>query len=256
MDKFIQKIAVQAGQCLLQYYKKNNKKTFKKNLGDFATEADYAAEKIIIQAIQKKYPDHNILAEEAGETNNNSKYTWIIDPLDGTRNFSLGIPMFAVSIALVSGKEVVLGAIYDPIHHELFFAKKNHGSFLNNKKIKTNKSTKIQHLVWGLGAFHDRTNYKQFTKWYCMLSQYSGYFRRLGSAVLNICYISCGRMDNFIIGGVYPWDVAAAGLLVQEAGGIITTVKGTKWNPLAPVQNIIASSNKNLHNKILKAIKL
>lgn len=255
MQSFIQSLALAAGSSLRKNFGHITKGKIKSYKGDILTKADLESEKIIINKIQKKYPQHNILAEESGEYNNNSDYTWIIDPLDGTRNFALGMPLFCVLIAKVYKQEIIESVVYDPIRNEMFYAKKNKGAYLNNKKIKVNKETDLSHMITGVGNVPHRTSRKKYSNWRKKISQHTTYWRNLGSAGLDFAYVACGRIDSFIIGGAYPWDYAASCFIIQQAGGVVTQVDGKKWQPLQDNQELIVSSSKKLHNKILKIIK-
>lgn len=254
MHNFLTTIAKKAGLCLQQYYQRGVQAKKKDNFGDIVTAADYAAEKMIIQAISKKFPHYNILSEEAGYLKKNSDYTFIVDPLDGTKNFANHVPLFGTTIALAYQGTIMEGVIFDPIHKELFYAKKKYGAYLNNKKIKTSPKKEIKHLMGGVANVRTRTDNQFYNNLRQEFYNHSSSFKILGSAVVDLSYVACARLDMYIMGGVYPWDVAAGGLIIQEAGGIISTVSGKKWEPLNMKQEILVSANKTLHQKILKII--
>lgn len=255
MQKFLETVAKKAGLCLSHYYNAGVKKQNKGKFGDVVTIADYAAEKIIISAIEKKFPQYNILSEEAGYLKKESDYTFIIDPLDGTKNFANHVPLFGTTIALAHKGIITHGIIFDPIHNELFYAQKGRGAFLNKKKIKTSAKKELKHLTGGVANVRSRTNINFYNNLRNKIYNYSSSFKILGSAIVDLNYVASGKLDMYVMGGVYPWDVAAGGLLILEAGGIISTVKGEKWDPLYSNQEILVSGNKILHRKILKIIK-
>jgi len=254
MKNFLIHTAYQAGKSLKHNFRQLLTKHFKDEYGDIVTSADYEAEKIIISAAKKYYPQYNILSEEAGYFNNGSPYTIIIDPLDGTKNYAKNISLFGTTIALIHKNQVLEGVIYDPIHDEMFYAKKNKGAFLNNKKIKTSSKKIIKDFIGGVANVKSKTDIKYYDKLKNKFYKYSAGWRILGSAVLDLSWVANGRMDLFILSGVCPWDVAAGGLLIEEAGGIIKQINGKKWQPLEERQEIIVAANKSIYNEALKII--
>jgi len=255
MKNFLIHTAYQAGKSLKHNFRHLLTKQAKDEYGNIVTSADFAAEKIIISAAKKYYPQYNILSEEAGYFNNNSPYTIIIDPLDGTKNFAKNIPLFGTTIALAYKEQVMEGVIYDPIHKEMFYAKKNKGAFLNNKKIKTSTKKNLENFTGGVTNVRSKTNKTSYDYLRNKFYGFSGGWKALGTAVLDLSWVADGCMDLFILGGVCPWDVAAGGLLVQEAGGIIRQIDGKKWSPMQERQEIIAAANKSIYNEALKLLK-
>lgn len=254
MRNFLINIAYKAGTSLKHDFKKPLVKYIKDDFGDIVTNADYAAEKIIISAIKRHFPQYNILSEEAGYFNNNSPYTIIVDPLDGTKNYAKNIALFGTTIALVYKGQVLEGVIYDPIHEEMFYAKKNKGAFLNNKKIKTSSKKTIRDFIGGVANVKSKTDIKYYDRLKNKFYAQSAGWRVLGSAVLDLSWLAKGCMDIFILGGVCPWDVAAGGLLIEEAGGIMRKINNKKWQPLEARQEIIAAANKQIYHQALKII--
>ena len=190
---------------------------------DFVTQVDKEAESAIIDTLLTAYPDHAILAEESG-SRGDSNHLWIIDPLDGTTNFLHGYPQFAVSIALQVNGVVEQGVVYDPSRDELFTASKGAGALLDNRKIRVSRCRKLNQSLLATGfPVRDPT---VLTKFLPTLNEFltttSG-IRRAGAAALDLAYVACGRIDGFWEFGLQPWDLAAGALLVQEAGGIVTT---------------------------------
>jgi len=208
----------------------------KKGPSDFVTNSDLKTEKIIIEELLKGRPDYSIISEENGVINNkDNKNTWIIDPIDGTVNFLHGIPHFATSIALKHGEEVISGIIFDPIKDEMFYAEKNNGAFLNNKRIRVSKKNNIRECLFATSGVIDKK------------IEFS--FRKSGSAALDMAYTACGRYDGFFQRNLHLWDIAAGLILVKEAGGLTNEIDLRNNNDL----KIIASS-PNINEKLMDKI--
>ena len=225
----------------------------KSSVNDLVTEADHASEKAIIKIIQDKHPDHFILSEETGSVHTDSNIKWIIDPIDGTINFANGIPICCVSIGVEQDGEMIMGAVFNPFMNELFFAEKGKGATLNEKPIKVSDKDNLltSCLVTGFPyQYLDAANgpLEIFEK----LIRKSIPVRRLGSAALDLCWTAAGRFDGFYEHKLQAWDSAAGYLIVQEAGGIVTDLKGDKFNPYQP--GIIASNGK-IHDQLLALMK-
>ena len=203
---------------------------------DFVTNTDIKVEKILIEELTKSKKSFSILSEERGFIKNNDKKNiWIIDPIDGTSNFLHGIPHFAISIALQSENEIVSGLIFDPIKNEMFYAEKNNGSYLNNKRIRVSKKKEIDKCLFA-------TNGKKF-------KNTNLHNRKSGSAALDMAYVAAGRYDGYFQENLNLWDIAAGLILIKEAGGIINEVDLGKNENL----EIIASS-PNINEKMLEKI--
>jgi myo-inositol-1(or 4)-monophosphatase len=178
---------------------------------------------MIIETIRKFFPQHNFLAEESMREEGSSGYLWIIDPLDGTTNFIHRLPTFAVSIGVQYGGDMIAGVIYDPIHNELFSATKNGGAFLNGNQISVNHPVCIADALIATGfPFKRRELIDYYLKAFRLVFMQVSDLRRAGAAALDLAAVACGRLDGFFETGLKPWDCAAGGLLIQEAGGIIT----------------------------------
>ena len=218
-----------------------------KQPNDFVTEVDRAAEAAIIEVLQEAYPNYGILAEESGETAGKGKrdaeFQWIIDPLDGTTNFIHGLPQYAVSIALARGGTVEQAVVFDPNRNELFTASKGAGAFLNERRIRVSKRTKLQDSLIGTGfpyrMFDHVDTYLAIFK---ELTQKTAGLRRPGAASLDLCYVACGRYDGFWEFGLSPWDMAAGSLVIAEAGGLVSDLDG-ETNYLQ-TGNIVAGTPK------------
>ncbi len=258
---FTIRTAKKAGKLILKEAEKPLKIT-KKGRNDLVTHVDKASEALIIKEILKKYPDHRILAEESAnqlEQLGDSKYIWIIDPIDGTTNFSHGLPQYSISIGVmkISSKktsknyeyldgEIIVGVVYAPKLGELFYAEKGKGAYLNGKKIKASgiKTLEDSLLVTGFPPTRKEENLKYFAK---MINKCQA-VRRLGSAALDLAYIACGRFDGYWEFGLHPWDIAAGSLLVKEAGGKVTDTNGNMLDLFG--KNILAS-NKKTHQELI-----
>ncbi|MBV8380679.1 MAG: inositol monophosphatase [Paucibacter sp.] len=200
-----------------------------KSPNDFVTEVDQAAEQVIIETLLQAYPDHGILGEETGRTYGakDSEFVWIIDPLDGTTNFIHGFPVYCVSIALAHRGVVQQAVVYDPTRNDLFYATKGRGAFLNDKRLRVSKRTRMQDALIGTGfPFRKGDNFKRYMKMFeDVMTQCAG-LRRPGAAALDLCYVAAGHYDAFFETGLNPWDVAAGSLIITEAGGLIGNFTG------------------------------
>jgi len=211
-----------------------------KGNNDFVTNADLKVEKIIIDELSKSRKNYSILSEENGSIiKEDLENVWIIDPIDGTINFLHGIPHFAISIALRSNDEIIAGLIYDPIKDEMFYAEKNNGAYLNNKRIRVSKRNKIENCLFACGET-DKENLKKNTNLKFSL-------RRTGSAALDMAYVAAGRYDGYFQKNLNLWDIAAGAIIVQEAGGNVNNLDIKKNNNI----NIIASSS-SINEKLLQ----
>jgi myo-inositol-1(or 4)-monophosphatase len=203
-------------------------KVSSKQPNDFVTEVDRAAEAAIVEILREAYPQHGILAEESGASGGPAgEWQWIIDPLDGTTNFIHGLPQYAVSIALARNGTVEQAVVFDPNRNELFTASKGGGAFLNDRRIRVSRRDRLQEALVGTGfpyrAFDHIDAYLDIFK---ELTRRTAGLRRPGAASLDLAYVACGRYDGFWEFGLSPWDMAAGALLVSEAGGLVSDLKG------------------------------
>ena len=200
-----------------------------KQSNDFVTEVDQAAEEAIITTLLTAYPDHGILAEESGETrgNPNSDHVWIIDPLDGTTNFIHGFPVYCVSIALQVRGRIEQAVVYDPTRNDLFTATRGRGAFMNERRIRVGKRTRLQECLISTGfPFRPGDNIEQYLSLMGDMMRLTAALRRPGAAALDLAYVAAGFTDGFFETGLSPWDVAAGSLLVTEAGGLVGNFSG------------------------------
>ncbi|MBL8030973.1 MAG: inositol monophosphatase [Candidatus Doudnabacteria bacterium] len=244
--------AKKAGAIVKTNYGKKLQVTVKGEAGkDFVTNADIGSEKAIITTIKKAFPDHAILAEESGAHTGTSEYTWVIDPLDGTTNFSRNIPFFSVSIALAKKEEIILGLVYNPILNELFFAEKGSQALLNNKPIFVSERKTLAKSI--LSQSFDYSNQKRkdnFRNIQKIFFKIEG-FRLYHSTELELCNVACGRTEGYMVSSSNPWDIAAGAFIIERAGGKVTNFDGTKWSYKVPR---IVATNKRIHKELLQVL--
>lgn len=241
--------AEEAGGLLLEHASGERQLTSKQGRANFVTDVDVLVEKHIITLLQFEYPDYNILTEEANAIDNGSEYTWVIDPLDGTNNYIHGIPFYSVSIALASSEGLLLGTVYDPWRKELFRAEKGAGTWLNDRRIAVSEQRSLRDAFIGSDLGYDAEAGQRFltavrNSWPEMFGM-----RIMGSAVLGLAYVACGRLGIYVHSCLYPWDVASGILLVREANGIATDWDG---KPSTIRNSQIVAGNTALHGEFMK----
>ena len=200
-----------------------------KNMNDFVTEVDHMSEATIIEQLLTAYPQHGILAEESGTQhgNPNADHVWIIDPLDGTTNFIHGFPVYCVSIALAVNDRVEQAVIYDPSRNDLFTATKGRGAYMNERRIRVAKRTRLSETLLSTGFPYRKTDHFNRTlRIIGEVMQQAAGVRRPGAAALDLAYVAAGFTDGFFETGLKAWDVAAGSLLVTEAGGLVGNYSG------------------------------
>ena len=248
----LKNIALEAGKVLMKYFRSDFKIENKEG-SELLTTADKESEELIISAIEKEYPGVEIIAEETKPESNRGKEAFIIDPLDGTNNFSYGIPVFSISLAYQSEDSLEIGVVYDPVHKELFYAEKGQKAFLNDSPISVSKRNSLSDSILATGfPYIKKTEKDSNIPEFSSLLMKSRGIRRLGSAALDLCYVACGRLDGYWEKGLKIWDLSAGGLIVEQAGGKVTNFSGNKWDYMS--DNIIAS-NGSIHSEIQKTIK-
>ncbi len=193
-----------------------------KRANDFVTQVDRAAEDAIIEIVRKAYPEHGFLAEESGETR-----VWVIDPLDGTTNFIHGFPQYCVSIGVQHRGALTHAVVYDPLKNELFTASQGRGAYLNDRRMRVSKCTRLEEALVGTGfPFKEMSRLDLYTKQLLGIMKGSSGVRRAGAAALDLAYVACGRLDAFWEMGLSAWDMAAGALLIQESGGLVGDLEG------------------------------
>jgi len=230
-----------------------NLQVSKKGPADFVSTADKKAEKKLVEELSKARPRFGFLLEESDEiVGADTSNRWIIDPLDGTTNFLHGIPHFAISIALERDGEPTAGVIYEPVSDQMFFAEKGQGAFLNGNRIRVSGRDELNQSLFTTGIpFRGRGGHERFLKHLQAVMGISSGVRRFGSAALDLAYVAAGRYEGFWETGLHPWDMAAGIVIVQEAGGFVTDMKG--GNKTLENGEIVAA-NYHLHSTLLKIL--
>jgi len=246
-------VAVQAakkgGAIALRYFETSVEREVKEDKS-FVTIADKKAEKAIMQEIRREFPDPGFLCEESGETSSASEYQWVIDPIDGTANFINGIPLFAVSVALLKDGLLIVGVIYSPAGDSLYVGAKGKGVRWNGKKVHVSDGhAKDALITFGTGK-RDKDKLNMF---FLNAEQFVKSKRYLGCAALDLAYVARGGTEGFICLGLNKWDYAAGVLLVEEAGGIITDFFGKPW--VFGSEDYFVVSNKKIHRTLLSLVK-
>lgn len=245
--------ATHAGAAeLVRFFNQDFEISFKEGKNNLVTAADHASEKAIINVIQKYFPEHYILTEESGDLPSLSNYKWVIDPIDGTINFAHGIPLNCVSIGIEKDGILVMGVVYNPHMNEFYFAEKGKGAFLNDKKISVSKEPNLMQSCLVTGFPYTYINdvngpLEVFAK----LIKEGVPVRRLGSAAIDLCWTAAGRIDGFYEHKLEPWDSAAGVLILEEAGGMVTNLKGTKFSIY---HHGIIATNGRIHAQLVDLI--
>ncbi|MBU0991073.1 MAG: inositol monophosphatase [Proteobacteria bacterium] len=245
--------AKNSADVLLSYFG-NIKTVRKKGAIDIVTQADTESEKIIIKTIRSVFPDHGIIAEESGESFLNSDYCWIIDPLDGTTNFSHGLPLYAISIAFAVRHEVMMGIVFNPSTGELFTGVKGMGATLNGQPISVSKTDSLDDSLLATGFPYNLRDMIDplLIRFRTMLNHAQG-VRRLGAAALDLCYVACGRFEGFWEQNLKPWDTAAGALIASEAGGVVTDFSNNAFR--VDMKEILVTNGK-IHKQMMSLIAL
>ena len=242
-----------AGQLLKSELPGSRRIAYKGSPTNLVTEMDARVEELIVGRLAAAFPDDAVLAEERGASAGRSGRRWIIDPLDGTTNYAHGLPTFGVSIALESARQVALGVVYDPNLDEMFVAERGHGATVNDRPIAVSAAASLDESLLATGfPYNIRETRDNNLKEYAAFSVRVRAVRRMGSAVLYLAWLACGRLDGYWELRLGPWDVAAGSLLVEEAGGRITDLMGGPLNLDAP--SLIAS-NGRVHAAILDVLR-
>lgn len=254
--RFMEDAAREAGKAILSYTMETlevRRKNVATSPIDIVTNADHASEIILMSRVGDAFPDHDILTEETPTQDRNARWKWIIDPLDGTVNFSHGYPAFCVSIGLLGPAGLAAGVVFDPLRNECFSAVSGSGAFLNGRPIKVSNSSQLFTSLLATGFPYDRAlspdnNVAEFSR---VVTQVQG-MRRGGSAALDLAYVSCGRLDGFWELKLKPWDMAAGMLLVTEAGGRVTDRYGRGADVYT---SSVAATNGLVHEALLRLLE-
>ncbi|MCX6161524.1 MAG: inositol monophosphatase family protein [Ignavibacteriae bacterium] len=253
MKNTLLKAIYESGKIILENFGGTFRIESKDSVSNLVTEVDKKSEDAIIQIIIRDFPGHSLLSEEIGAIDSDSGMKWIIDPIDGTINYAHAIPLCCVSIGIEKNKEIVMGAVYNPMSGELFFAEKGQGAFLNDKAISVSEESNFNKslLVTGF-PYNTSKNPNNPVGVFANFLLQDIPIRRLGSAALDICWTACGRFDGFWEYNLNAWDVAAGFLIIKEAGGVVTDFKGEEYSVY---KKEILASNGKIHNEMMAVIR-
>jgi myo-inositol-1(or 4)-monophosphatase len=223
-----------------------------KGLRDIVTDVDPAAEKAIVHVLQNRFPDHAVLGEEGGKSAGDQDFLWVIDPLDGTTNYSRRFPGFSVSIGLLHKGQPWVGVVHDPLRDQTFAATRGLGATLNDEPLKVSPHERVGQAVIGLDWAHSDTNRRQIVAHLGRVAPACRTLRAIGSAALGLSYVACGWIDAYFHIELELWDMAAGLLLITEAGGRVTDLRGGPWAP--GIQKIVVS-NGHIHQELLTLLQ-
>ncbi|HSB28857.1 MAG TPA: inositol monophosphatase family protein [Pyrinomonadaceae bacterium] len=252
MLNFAKQLALDAGSLLVQ--RLGSARITNKGEIDLVTEADIAAEQLIIDGIRCHFPRHAILAEESGEAvslGDGNPWKWIIDPLDGTTNYAHGYPCFCVSIALEREGKLQLAIVYDPMRNEMFAAERGQGTTLNDRRVRVSEVDELKNAMLCTGFPYNVRERPDFAREFARFTMIAQAVRRDGSAAIDLAYVACGRFDGFWEDGLNPWDMAAGVLLIEEAGGVVTNFQN---EPLSIYTKKVLATNGLVHEAMLKEL--
>ena len=241
-------IAREAGALLVSFYERRVPFELKGEF-DLVTEADLASEKLVVERLQSRFPQHGIVAEEGSGHSSPSEYRWYVDPLDGTTNFAHSLPIFNVTLALERAGEMLAGVVFDPIRQEMFTAELGSGAWLNNRRIRVSAVSRLESSLLCTGFPTRRRHLNTNVHFYHQLAMATHGVRRTGSAAIDLAWVACGRLDGFWEFGLNPWDMAAGRLLVAEAGGRVTDMRGAPHTFQSPH---LLADNGHVHEQIVE----
>jgi len=245
-----------AGQLLRKRYGQDHSIRLKSTDIDLVTEADVASERLIVDAIHQEFPGHEIISEEGlGDSStlrSGSRPVWLVDPLDGTVNYAHGYPLWGVSLALSEGGRILLAVTFDPLRDETFTAQQGKGAWCNGEQINVSNVAEMRQALVATGFAYQRATVRDnnLAEFGAIMPQVQG-IRRSGSAVLDLAHLACGRLDGYWEMHLRPWDWAAGWLLVTEAGGSVSNMRGEPWS--LALENMVAS-NGQVHAELLAGL--
>ncbi len=258
MKDFLRSIIKEAGALSVEYFRKGVTHETKSNLSDLLTEADVAVSELLVEKIHTKYPDHHIYSEELEEDiNPGAEFRWVIDPIDGTRNFAMGLPLFCQIVAIQQNEEIILGAVYNPIAGELFFAEKGKGASMNGMPISVDKKETLDYTAGSFGAYSQESDVygshlELFKKVKHRLIDETTMWNHMFGCMIAGCQVASGGFSYFVQNAGLDHDYIAAALICREAGAKVTDSDGNDWMPGR--QDIIIA-NPVLHEQIMKFFK-
>jgi myo-inositol-1(or 4)-monophosphatase len=240
-----EEIAREAGALVTDYARRHIGFDLKGEY-DLVTEADRASEKLIVERLRAHFPSHRILGEEGGGYAGDSEYCWYVDPLDGTTNFAHGFPVYNVSMGLERAGELIAGVIVDPVRGETFTTELNAGAYLNGRRIAVSKVERLEDALAATGFPSRKRHQNVNVHFFYQVAMLSHGVRRAGAAALDLAYVACGRLDMFWEFHLNPWDMAAGVLLIREAGGLCTDMRGEQLSLRGPH---VLADNGRLHSE-------
>jgi len=254
---FALETAREAGQLLREYAGRHLEVRHKKTEIDLVTEADLASERLIVDAIRRHFAGHTILSEEGlgdlQQLTGDVEHLWLVDPLDGTVNYAHGLSVWGVSLALADGGRPVLAVSYDPVRDEIFWARRGEGAWCNGRQIHVSATGRLSQALVATGFAYRRATLEEnnLREFNAMMPRVQG-VRRAGAAVLDLAHVAAGRLDAYWEMFLQPWDWAAGWLLVEEAGGIVSDLRGEPW---ALSKRSVVASNGALHAELLAVLE-
>lgn len=253
--------ALLAGNHLLGEYKRHHVEVYGSNTlsvsnrgltKEITSIRDHEADKLIIDLISARHPDHNLLTEETGAVDNGSPYTWVIDPLDGSSNYVNHNPFFAVSVCLTYENKPITGVVFAPFLQEIAVARRGHGCTLNGRRVSVSPTDELSKF-YTVGCPGGDKNNMRFAKMSGVLNEGIKDFRKMGSAAIEAYTVAAGRVDAFVTLNISPWDIAAGALCVEEAGGMVTDFDGKPWDM---TKSDVCMSNGLIHDQILDRLSI
>jgi myo-inositol-1(or 4)-monophosphatase len=240
-------IAREAGALLATYFERRVAFELKGEF-DLVTEADRASEKLVVERLRSHFPSHSIVAEEGGGREGPSAYRWYVDPLDGTTNFAHGYPIYNVTLGLEQDGEMLVGVVFDPSRQEMFSAERGAGAYLNNRRIRVSAATRLEDSLVATGFPSRKRDQNVNIHFYHQMAMTTHGVRRGGAAAIDLAYVACGRLEAFWEFGLNPWDMAAGTLLITEAGGVCSDMKGAPHSLTGPH---LLTDNGAIHQETL-----
>ncbi len=253
MQQFLEETIREAGKFVLEHYGKSHVSHTKRNETDIVTDVDVVVNTVIVEKIKAAFPDHGIQSEEAPQYQPDAAYQWIIDPIDGTINFFRRTPLFAVSIAIAKDNELIHAAIYDPVHDILYSAEKGKGALENGVKTHTSTLPSLQNSFGCYPSKLSRTSHDLFHKLVPQVYDKNVWFTAFSSATISATQVASGKRDWFLSLAPKVWDLAAAALILSEAGCAVTNLEGTPWR-LSDTSGMLAA-NPDIHRELLAILQ-
>lgn len=245
--------AREAGILIAKFAGRPSSVSTKRSANDLVTEVDRASERMIHRILHRAFPTFGFLGEEHGQRREASVHRWIVDPVDGTINFVHGMPFFGISIGLEHKGSLVAGVIYDPMRQHLFMGTRGHGAFLNGRRLRVSRHRTLGESLLSTGfSSKFRTTPQPYLRWFQTLEARTHAVRRLGSTALCLAYVAAGWLDGFYERDLWPWDIAAGLLLVEEAGGRVSNFSG---KPVTLTECRVVASNGRIHEAMLQALR-